>query len=202
VTDHVEATGWDATLSAHRTSQEERIAQAALRLVADDGVAELTMSAVAAAAETSRQTLYKYYPDLGAVLAGAARLVRQGEQHLVDQVMAEPDAPAQLAAYVGAMIRTAASGHPSAARIEALLPPTLRAQLHEHGRVLEGALVDVLHRGVADGVFRADLDPTIDGAILYRAVLGLHDLAAATDDVDALVDHTTTMIHRMVASSP
>ena len=30
--------GWDATLSAHRSSQEERIAQAALRLVADDGV--------------------------------------------------------------------------------------------------------------------------------------------------------------------
>lgn len=202
MTEHEQANGWDSTLSAHRTSQEERIAQAALQLVADDGVAELSMSAVAAAADTSRQTLYKYYPDLSAVLAGAAKLARQGEQHLIDQVMAAPDAPAQLAAYVGAMLRTAAAGHPSPARIEALLPPTLRAQLHEHGRVVEGALVDVLRRGGADGDFRVDLEPTIDAAIIHRAVLGLHDLAAATDDIDALVDHTTTMVRRMVAGTP
>lgn len=199
--EHTGAPAWEAALSAHRSSQEERLARAALGLVLDDGVAELSMSAVAEAAETSRQTLYRYYPDLASVLAGAARLARGGEEQLVAEIMVAPDAPGQLAAYVGAVLRTAAAGHPSPSRIEALLPPELRAELHEHGRVLERAVRDVLDRGVADGVFRRDLDPPIDAAILHRAVVGLHDLAASTEDLDRLVDHATRMALRMVGAA-
>ena len=47
---------------------EERIAEAALRLISQRGLAGVTMSAVARQAVVGRQTLYNYYPDVESIV--------------------------------------------------------------------------------------------------------------------------------------
>ena len=59
---------WDDTIDAHRRSVEEAILEAAGRLAAERGVRAVTMSEIAAATGIGRATLYKYFPDVEAIL--------------------------------------------------------------------------------------------------------------------------------------
>jgi AcrR family transcriptional regulator len=132
---------WDDTIEAHRRSVEEAILDAAGALAAKRGVRAVTMSEVAAATGIGRATLYKYFPDVEAILL--AWHERQVASHL-----------AQLEA-----LRDGA-GTPSE-RLEAVLEgyALLHHELaaHHHGPERHGGGSDLralLHRG--DHVARAD----------------------------------------------
>jgi len=62
------ASTWDATIEGHRGSVRNAILDAASELARAGGVASVTMSGIAQASGISRATLYKYFPDLDAVL--------------------------------------------------------------------------------------------------------------------------------------
>lgn len=59
---------WDHTIEAHRRTVDDAILSAAVKLAAERGVASVTMSQIAAEAGIGRATLYKYYPDVDAIL--------------------------------------------------------------------------------------------------------------------------------------
>ncbi|MGC5225076.1 TetR/AcrR family transcriptional regulator [Micromonospora sp. DT81.3] len=59
---------WDATVSGHRDAVRNAILDGTAKEIHRVGVASLSMSDVAQAAGISRATLYKYFPDLDAVL--------------------------------------------------------------------------------------------------------------------------------------
>jgi AcrR family transcriptional regulator len=191
---------WSGTLSLHRRAQAERIAAAAMSVVARDGLGGLSMSAIADAAGVSRQTLYKYFPDVDSVLLEMARLSEAVDQDLADRIAAAPDGAAGLRAFVEAVLTASASGHPSPAALAAMLPPAARADLAGHARRSEQLVADVLRRGASDGSLHPGLEPELDGPIVYATVWAAAGLAERPDvDAERLRVHVIDDILRMVA---
>lgn len=71
---------WTDTIEAHRTEVREAIMDTAWALASERGPASVTMSQVAEKTGIGRATLYKYFPDVGAILAAWHH--RQISRHL------------------------------------------------------------------------------------------------------------------------
>ena len=59
---------WDDTIEAHRRSVRQAILDTTAALVAEHGLRSVTMSQIAEQAGIGRATLYKYFPDVDAIL--------------------------------------------------------------------------------------------------------------------------------------
>ena len=59
---------WSATIEAHRAAVHDAVLDAAARLVARHGLRSVTMARIAEESGVGRATLYKYFPDLDAIL--------------------------------------------------------------------------------------------------------------------------------------
>lgn len=188
---------WDESLSNHKSRQSEQIAKAALEIVAADGMSGLTMSSIADRAGISRQTLYRYYPDIDSVLTAAMTSNAGLEAHMED-LTSEGTPREQLDSFVSMILHAATAGHPSPTQFEQSLPPQAREAARTHAAQIEQLVIDVVRDGVADGSFSTDLDPTVDGPILYRFITSAHELVVATKDPNAVVEHVLTSVHRIV----
>ncbi len=110
------------------TSAKERIIEATLTLVTEQGLSGITMVAVAKEAGVARATLYNHYPDVPSILADAAEL---HIQHAVDglrealAVVSDPrDSIEQLVRHVAAI-----STHGHTLITHHGFPPELRDRL-------------------------------------------------------------------------
>jgi AcrR family transcriptional regulator len=65
---------WSETIEAHRREVRETIMETALALVAERGPLSVTMSQVATETGIGRATLYKYFPDVEAILTAGHEL--------------------------------------------------------------------------------------------------------------------------------
>ena len=115
---------WSETIEAHRQTVREATLDATARLVAEHGLLSVTMSRIAQETGIGRATLYKYFPDVEAILvAWHERQVAEHLQHL-------------------AVVRDQA-GH-AGVRLKAVLEAyALMVHDHEGG----GDLAALLHRG-------------------------------------------------------
>ncbi|MBF6072816.1 TetR/AcrR family transcriptional regulator [Nocardia farcinica] len=97
---------WSETIDTHRRTVRDSILDTAARLAIEHGVASMTMSGIAEQAGIGRATLYKYFPDVSAILA--AWHERQVGHHL-EQLVAvsdtESDPSRRLDALLGAYAR-------------------------------------------------------------------------------------------------
>ena len=59
---------WNATIEAHRREVRDAILDTTATLVAEQGLRSVTMSQIAEEAGIGRATLYKYFPDVEAIL--------------------------------------------------------------------------------------------------------------------------------------
>ena len=85
---------WTDTIEAHRAAVRDAALDAAGELIAAHGLTGVTMSRLAATTGIGRATLYKYFPDVDAVLH--AWHDRQVEQHLTHlTAVRDRTAPAQ-----------------------------------------------------------------------------------------------------------
>jgi AcrR family transcriptional regulator len=71
---------WTDTIEEHRRAVHDAALDAAAALIAEHGLASVTMSKIAAATGIGRATLYKYFPDTEAILAAWHQ--RQIARHL------------------------------------------------------------------------------------------------------------------------
>lgn len=170
---------------------------AALEIVAADGMSGLTMSSIADKAGISRQTLYRYYPDIDSVLTAAMTSSAGIEAH-INELTSVGTPSEQLDSLVAIILEGAAAGHPSPTQYEQSLPPQAREAARQHAERIEQLVIGMAKQGVADGSFSADLDPIIDGAILYRLIISAHDLAADAEEPTAIIQHVTNSVHRLV----
>lgn len=75
---------WTETIQSHRREVREAILDSTAALVAQNGLLSVTMSQIAEAAGIGRATLYKYFPDVEAVMvAWHERQVTTHMQHLM-----------------------------------------------------------------------------------------------------------------------
>ena len=84
---------WTDTIEAHRQSVHDAVLDAAATLIAETGLSAVSMSAVASATGIGRATLYKYFPDVGTILA--AWHARQIARHLseLETIATKPAEP-------------------------------------------------------------------------------------------------------------
>lgn len=76
---------WNKTIEAHRRSVHQATLDTTAALVAAHGLASLTMSQIAEKTGIGRGTLYKYFPDVEAILvAWHERHVARHLQHLAE----------------------------------------------------------------------------------------------------------------------
>jgi AcrR family transcriptional regulator len=165
---------WNETIQAHRRAVVDAILDTTAALVAEHGLRAVTMSQIAEETGIGRATLYKYFPDVEAILL--AWHERQITAHLeyLAQVRDQPgDASQRLEAVLRAyaIICQDARGHPDA-ELAAFIHRG--EQLIAAQRRLHRMIGDLLAEGAKTGVLRDDVPP--DELASYC----LHALTAAS----------------------
>lgn len=161
---------WQDSIVAHREAVRDAALDAAGALVAEHGPAAVTMSRIAQDAGIGRATLYKYFPDIEAVLAAWHARQVHGHVALLAAAAERPGAPAErlravLVAYAGATRRQ------HGGELAALLHRGEHvAQAQDHLRQLLAGLIE---EGAVAGEIRADVAPA------ELATFCLHALVAA-----------------------
>ena len=167
---------WNETIEAHRRDVRDAILDTTMGLVAEGGLRSATMSRIAEETGIGRATLYKYFPDVDAILvAWHRRQVTAHLEHLatIRERTADPGhrLEAVLAAY--ARIVHGMSRHGFGAEFSALVHRD--EQVAEPRRQLHDLVRDVLADAADTGHARDDTPP---GEL---ATYCLHALAAARD---------------------
>ena len=152
---------WNDTIQAHRAAVRDAILDTTATLVAEHGLFSVTMSQIAEATGIGRATLYKYFPDVEAILF--AWHERQITTHLaqLEELRDRPgDAGQRLEAVLEAYALIAhdrySHEHPGP-ELAALLhrgAHLTRAQQHVHD-LIKGLLTEV----AATGDLRSDVAP-------------------------------------------
>ncbi|HET6355458.1 TetR/AcrR family transcriptional regulator [Streptomyces sp.] len=164
---------WNETIDTHRAAVRDAVLDATAALVAEHGPTSVTMSQIAKAAGIGRATLYKYFPDVEAILL--AWHERQITVHLgqLAEVRDQADAPGeQLEAVLKAfaLIAHESRGHRDT-ELAAFLhrdPHVTHAQQQLHGMIRS-----LLAEGAQAGDLRDDIAPD------ELATYCLHALTAA-----------------------
>lgn len=115
---------WNDTIDAHRQAVRQAVLEATWALVHERGLAAVTMSEIAQKTGIGRATLYKYFPDVEAIL------IAWHESHV--------------AAHLELLAKRRGEAKDPAEQLEAVLEGVaLIAQKREHA----GELSALLHRG-------------------------------------------------------
>jgi AcrR family transcriptional regulator len=176
---------WSDTVEEHRRSVRDAVLDAAAALVSERGLTGVTMSGIAEATGIGRATLYKYFPDIDAVLtAWHERQIASHVQRLVAVRDATTDPRERLrdvlTAYAHLSRRHGGGGD-------------LGAALHQGEHVVRARqrLVKFVGELIAEGVGAGEVRGDVPTAELAQYCL--HALTAATA-------HTTgAAVRRLVA---
>jgi AcrR family transcriptional regulator len=163
---------WDDSIDAHRRAVRDATLDATAALVSEHGLRGVTMSQIAESTGIARATLYKYFPDVAAILlAWHERQIAGHLEHLAGVRDRAVGAGARLRAVLEAyaLLSARARGHGDA---------DLAALLHGDGRLAgaERQVLDMVRELVADAVaageVRADVPPDELAAYCVHALTG------------------------------
>jgi len=150
---------WKQTIEAHRREVGDAILDTTAALVAEHGLRSVTMSQIAEETGIGRATLYKYFPDVEAILlAWHERQIAGHLGYLAEIRDQDADAGERLEAVLEAysIISRESRGHHDS---------ELAALLHRDERVpraqrqLRGMIRDLLAEGAEAGDIRNDVPP-------------------------------------------
>ncbi len=173
----------------------ERIIEAALTLITNRGLSEVTMIEVARTAGVARQTLYNHYPDIPTILTDAITHHNTAAISQLDQALTVVETPSetirQIVRHVAAISTHAnhtIDSHDS-------LPADLQHHLTGFDEALEAHIRTALRDGIERGEFRADLNIDTDSALIRHALGGVSALVAATpDNAPQIVNDATATV--------
>jgi AcrR family transcriptional regulator len=152
---------WTETIEAHRREVRDAILNTTAALVADHGLRTVTMSQIAEETGIGRATLYKYFPDVEAILRAWHERQITGHLGYLSQVRDQAgDAGERLEAVLEAyaLISHESHGHPDA-ELEALLHRDEKGHLLRARRQLRAMIRDLLTEGAKSGELRDDVAP-------------------------------------------
>lgn len=174
---------WNDTIEAHRQAVKDAALESAAKLVSQRGLRAVTMSEIAEATGIGRATLYKYFPDVEAILSAWHEGQIAGHlKHLAHVRGRIAGAPEQLEAVLKAYARISS-------RSRRHHGSELAAFLHrdEHvgqaQRRVRNMIEELIAEGARAGHLRSDI------ATNELASYCLHALSAAdTDASDAAIN--------------
>src|ERR671915_1018508 len=182
---------WNETIEAHRRAVRDAILETTRTLVAEHGLRSVTMSRIAEETGIGRATLYKYFPEVEAILlAWHERQIAGHLDHLAAVRDQAREAGERLEAVLGAyaLISHESRGHHNS---------ELASFLHRDEQVARAQqqLRKMIRDLVADGAARGDIRGDVSADELTRYCM--HALAAASSlrskaAVRRLVDVTLT----------
>ena len=162
---------WTETIEEHRRAVHDATLDTTAALVREHGLASVTMSQIAAAAGIGRATLYKYFPDVEAILvAWHDRLIGRHLRLLAEARDAAATPAGQLEAVLEAFALIQHQHHDTELPVALLHRGEHVAQAR---RQLQDLVSGLLAAGARAGVIRSDLAPE------ELASYCLHALAAA-----------------------
>lgn len=150
---------WSETIAAHRNEVREAVLDTTAALVAKHGLLAVTMSQIAEQAGIGRATLYKYFPDVEAILLAWHERAINGHLDYLAQVrdtVSDPGARLRAVLEAYALLALEARGHHDN-EIAALLhrdQHVARAEQRLHAMIR-----DLLAEGAAAGEIRSDVAP-------------------------------------------
>jgi AcrR family transcriptional regulator len=164
---------WSETLESHRREVQDAVIDATIRLVEDQGLLSVTMSRIAEETGIGRATLYKYFPDVGAILR--AWHGREISAHLRQLAEARDRADRPLARLRAVLETYASIARDSHSHHHAELAELLhRGEQVPHAEAqLRKILRELLAEGARAGEVRTDVTPD------ELASYSLYSLAAA-----------------------
>ncbi|MGI8699267.1 MAG: TetR/AcrR family transcriptional regulator [Mycobacteriales bacterium] len=146
---------WTDTVEAHRRAVRDATLDATAALVAEHGLAAVTMSRIAEATGIGRATLYKYFPDIEAILLAWHERQVTGHLEQLAEIRNRPgDARQRLDAVLTAYAQLS-RGRPRGAELAALVHRGQHMALAQEN--LNRFLRDLLAEAVAAGQARADV---------------------------------------------
>ncbi|MEV0233719.1 TetR/AcrR family transcriptional regulator [Nonomuraea sp. NPDC050786] len=170
---------WDDALDEHRSRYRERIIDAAIDLVAEQGAVKSSMSALAQRAGVGRATVYKYFPSIEhALLAHVEREVKECSRRLEAICEQTGDPLQRLRGYVDTQLDLFAGQRHrlSWSTIDqADLSAAALSSFREHVERLQAPLVEILRGGVTHGAFRPDIDPELHARIIIKVLGSLRE---------------------------
>jgi AcrR family transcriptional regulator len=150
---------WNRTIEAHRRDVRDAVLDTTAALVAEHGLRSVTMSRIAEETGIGRATLYKYFPDVEAILiAWHGRQISGHLAHLAD-VRDRGSAPGvrlQAVLEAFALISQGSHGHQDSALATFLHRDEHVAQAQQQ---LHGMIRDLLTEGARTGDVRDDVAP-------------------------------------------
>ena len=181
-----------------------RLVDAAHDLVAEHGYAGCSVARVAETAEVATGTVYRHFPDKGALFAEVFRTSTQRE---VDAVAAAAAVPGAIAERIRSGVETFAHRALAAPRLAyALIAEPVDPRVEAERLVYRRAWTDLFAAVVTDGIARGELpaqDPEVSaagvvGAMAEALVVPLHSGAAAPHVVPDL----TSFVIRALGATP
>ena len=170
-----------------RPSSNDRIVEAALSLIAENGLGNVTMARVAETAGVARQTLYNHYSDIDAIVASAISRHNKEAIRLLEGAMQVVEHPTErLEQLVRHVVSVGAHAH-HAPGIRHGLSARVRDGLKEYDDALDQSIRGVLQAGQQRGSFRKDLSLGVDTVLVRHMLNGLGELAATTPDRAAAI---------------
>jgi AcrR family transcriptional regulator len=172
---------WNETIETHRREVREAIQDTTAALVTEHGLRSVTMSRIAEQTGIGRATLYKYFPDVEAILrAWHQRQISGHLTHLAevrDRSEAGHRLDAVLEAY--ALISQRSRGHHDT---------ELVAFLHrdEHVAPAQRQLRDIIRQLLADGARTGEVRDDIAPDELANYCLHALDAASSLESEDAV----------------
>jgi AcrR family transcriptional regulator len=165
---------WTETITAHRAAVHDAVLDAVAALVSEHGLVSVSMSQIAERSGIGRATLYKYFPDVEAVLT--AWHERQVTRHLAEltQVQGTAGAGGQLQAVLEAYALRQQQRPDHGTELAALLHQgghVERAAQHLHA-FITGLVAEAARAGEA----RDDIDPGELASYCLHALTAAHGL--------------------------
>lgn len=179
---------WSDTIEAHRREVRDATLDATAALVAEHGLLSVSMSLIAEKTGIGRATLYKYFPDVEAILlAWHERQVRQHLNYLVEVRDQAGDAAKRLEAVLQAF---ALISHDLRGHHDSKLGALLHRDEHlvKAQQELRGVIGELLADGAASGAIRDDVAPD------ELADYCLHALSAAGGAPSKAAVHRLVML--------
>lgn len=168
-------------------------------LIAEQGMSNVTISAVAERAGVSRQTVYNHFTDIDSIILAVHERhdVMAQTGTLLGTAATAPEKIELLIRHtVGAYTHTGA-----AAALVHGLGPGAQERLRRHAEEGRDLIASILEEGMAAKVFRDDLDPKLDARLIQGTLTAAGEAAAeAGADLPRITAAATRSILGTLAS--
>jgi AcrR family transcriptional regulator len=166
---------WTDTIAAHRHQVRDAILDTTAALVAEHGLLQVTMSQIAEQTGIGRATLYKYFPDVEAIL------LAWHERHVAGHLQRLAEVRDQ-AGGAGERLEAVLEAYALISHYRQQHGAELAGLLHRHDRVapaqrqLRDLLRDLLAEAAASGEVRDDVAPEELASYCLHALAGAGSL--------------------------